>query len=98
MACCADGVECPMHKSDSSTPGSRAISQTEADSCCASSETPESGPSASTFIVTVPLAILTVAAVLPAETPVLALRDSWRQPPLLASPVPKHVLLSVFIV
>src|SRR5687768_7522998 len=55
MACCAEGIECPMHKSDSpDADGQREVTQAQADSCCASSEGSRSGPSAPTFTVTIP--------------------------------------------
>jgi hypothetical protein len=100
MACCAEGAECPMHKSDSSDSHSRrVISQAQADRCCASSEPNTSGPSTPTFAVTFSPAVLSAAIVLPVETPSLVLSEAWRSfRPLRASPVQKHVLLSVFLV
>src|SRR5687767_13879136 len=39
MACCENETACPMHKSDSTEPQPhRAMSQAQADSCCAASE------------------------------------------------------------
>ena len=99
MACCVEGGSCPMHKSD--RPGSdsaRVLSQAEADSCCAASESDDSTPSTSTFAMAVPPA--TVAHALFASVPPAALpRDAAREPvPLAGSQVPRHLLLSVFLI
>lgn len=98
MACCSDSA-CPMHKSDS--PGShtqRVVSQADADSCCASAEREAPGPSTPTFAMTISWAVLGAAIILPAYTPALVLGEAWRHlTPIPASPVPKHVLLSVFL-
>jgi hypothetical protein len=100
MACCAEANACPMHKSDSPDSDSqRVISQAQADGCCLSSERQEPGPSTPTFAVTISLAVLGPAIVLPADVPALVLSDAWRTvTPVPASPVPKHVLLAVFLV
>ena len=99
MACCVEGVACPMHKSDStdSTLG-RVVTQADADSCCAASEGDHSTPSVSSFGLTVAVAIVPVT--LPAIEAVISSRPaSWRTvvpPP--ADSVPRHLLLSVFLV
>lgn len=100
MACCAEGGVCPMHKSAShdSTP-QRVITQAQADSCCASSEREEPGPSTPMFAATISSAVLGLAIVLPASVPALVVSDAWRTAvPIRASSIPKHVLLSVFLV
>lgn len=98
MACCSDEASCPMHKSDSPNSYSPTVTQAEADSCCGASEGDQSSQSSSTFASTISLTVLgtprplTTAAdvaVGPTGTAFLAL------PP---SHVPKHVLLSVFLV
>jgi len=44
-------------------------------------------------------AVLGVGVVLPARVPALVLSDAWRtSAPIPIAPVPKHVLLSVFLV
>lgn len=99
MACCRDEAACPMHKSESHHSGARhVVSQAQADSCCAGSERTHS---TTTNPTVVPSGIATLApAALPVVTSpdVPALQD-WRAlVPLPVSPVPKHLLLSVFLV
>jgi len=94
MACCMKGEDCPMHHS---TGPDAAISQAQADSCCASSSARASasvdGPS----------------VVIPGMTPVaIVASDSSAHPSSLqsqrvlvsplASHVPKHLLHSVLLV
>ena len=100
MACCADGAECPMHKGDSHSSGStRVLTQAQADSCCASSEGKSSNQSNPSSVTTITAAVLGVGIVLPANVPALVLSDDWRtSAPIPIARVPKHVLLSVFIV
>ena len=100
MACCADGGECPMHKGDSQRSGSgRVLTQVQADSCCASSEGQRSNQSNPSFVTAITAAVLGVGVVLPANVPALVLSDAWRtSAPTSIAPVPKHVLLSVFLV
>src|SRR5688572_15680058 len=100
MACCADPA-CPMHKSDSSDSDSqREMSQAQADSCCALSESRHSsGSSAPIPVVMISAAVLGPAIMLPANPPMLTLREAWRHiASRRADPVPKYVLLSVFLV
>ena len=100
MACCADGVECPMHKGDSDRSGSeRVLTQAQADSCCAAAEGQSSNQSNPSFVTAITAAVLGVGVVLPPNVPALVLSDGWRPAaPTRAGPVPKHVLLSVFLV
>ena len=100
MACCADGVECPMHKGDSHRSGSaRDITQAQADSCCAAAEGQNSNQSNPSLVTAITVAVLGVGVVLPANVPALVLSDAWRtSAPIPIAPVPKHVLLSVFLV
>ena len=100
MACCADGAECPMHKGDSHHSGSEhALTQAQADSCCASSEGKNSNESSPSFVAAITAAVLGTGTVLPANVPALVLSDAWRtSAPIRIAPVPKHVLLSVFLV
>ena len=100
MACCAEGGNCPMHKGDSHSSGSeRVLTQAQADSCCASSEQENSNQSNPSFVTAITPAVLGVGTVLPASVPALVLSDAWRtSAPLPGAPVPKHVLLSVFLV
>jgi hypothetical protein len=100
MACCAEGGECPMHKRESHDSASgRVLTQIEADACCAASERENSSPSTPTFVAAMSIAVLGPGIVLPASVPALVLSDDWRTySPLRTPPVPKHVLLSVFLV
>ena len=100
MACCADGAECPMHEGDSHRSGSeRVLTQAQADSCCASAEGQNSNQSHPSFVTAISAAVLGVGVALPADVPALVLSDGWRMSaPIPLAPVPKHVLLSVFLV
>ena len=100
MACCLDHDVCPMHGSPKSGSGSASVvTQAQADHCCAASDADDSTPSAgavsgspSAALVTSPLPTLA-----PVTTP--ARRDAWRaHVPLPGAHVPKHVLLSVFLI
>jgi hypothetical protein len=95
MACCTDGAGCPMHKDDTAAPD--VVTQAQADACCASAER-ESSPSAPTFVAAIWLAVLGPGTALPMTVPALVLSDDWRtvSPPR-PVPVPRHVLLSVFL-
>ena len=100
MACCSEGHECPMHKGDSHSSGSeRVLTQAQADSCCASAEGQNSNQSNPSFVTAITAAVLGVGVVLPFNVPALVLSDAWRtSAPIPIGPVPKHVLLSVFLV
>ena len=100
MACCAEGGECPMHKGRSEESGSEQfISQAQADACCAASERDQSSSSNPAPAAAISAAVLGVGVVLPSITPALVLTDGRRTAALLSSPpVPRHVLLSVFLV
>jgi hypothetical protein len=100
MACCAEGGECPMHKGGSDESASeRVITQAQADACCATSERDQSKSSNPTAPTAISGAVLGVGVVLPAITPALVLTDGWRtDTPVPSPPVPRHVLLSVFLV
>jgi len=99
MACCAVGAECPMHKGDSHHSGpERVPTQAQADSCCAAAEGQHSNKSNPSFVTAITAAVLGVGVVLPANVPALVLSDAWRtSEPIPIAPVPKHVLLSVFL-
>lgn len=98
MACCSDDGPCPMHKSELEDGPTRVVSQAEADRCCAASEHEDSTPSPSNagFFLTLAVALSPIPALLPEPEPH---PDIWRASvPLPASHVPKHLLLSVFLV
>lgn len=97
MACCADGA-CPMHTSEPSGGSAPVVSQAEADSCCAASERDSSPPTAPTFALSIGLALVPspVSLAVPAASVRL---DGWRTlVPMPGAPVPKHLLLSVFLI
>ncbi|MQA29002.1 MAG: hypothetical protein GEU82_04060 [Luteitalea sp.] len=101
MDCCSGSGACPMHGSTEPTSGSdRVVTQTQADSCCAASDADDSTPSGRAFspslsAALVPSALSTMAPVTPAP----ASFDAWRtHVPLPVGQVPKHVLLSVFLI
>jgi hypothetical protein len=100
LACCADDQDCPMHKSDHRPSGSsHAVSQADADRCCALSEHDDSLPSSAKVtgafdsLVLIP-SVLPIAFVSP-----LARVDELHEP---ASSPPsgrsRHLLLSVFLI
>jgi hypothetical protein len=99
MACCSEDGPCPMHKSESEDGPTRVVTQVEADRCCAASEREDSTPSQSNagfFFLTLAVALSPIPALLPEPEPQ---PHTWRASvPIPASHVPKHLLLSVFLV
>ena len=97
MACCSEGAECPMHKSDThNSEQSRTQSQTTADNCCAASEK-DSAPLPSPLVLDGAIAL--VASPVQVLAPTTAIQpQSGRTIPLPGAQVPKHLLLSVFLV
>ena len=101
MACCSGSGVCPMHGSTEPSSGSeRVVTQAQADSCCAASDTDDSTPSSGAFSLSLSAALVTSAlsTMAPITAP-LAPFDAWRAYiPLPGGQVPKHVLLSVFLI
>ena len=98
MACCAEGGNCPMHKHESHDSSRRTLSQVEADTCCALSDRENSNPSTPTFVSAISVAVLGAGILLPATVPPLVLSDGWRtDSPIPVTTVPKHILLSAFL-
>jgi hypothetical protein len=98
MACCADEESCPMHQGESGVSG-RQLTQAQADSCCASSEREQSNSSNPTLLAVISSAVLGSGITLPAIAPALVISDGWRTAsPIPKAAVPRHVLLSVFLV
>jgi hypothetical protein len=94
LDCCQDGA-CPLHHHE--TAPRTSVTQSSADDCCALSSSSESRPSAIAFAGTITLAVLrtlppTAVTLAPAPLPV-----SFEAPSPPAH-VPKHLLLSVFLV
>jgi hypothetical protein len=100
MACCAKEADCPLHKGHSHRAGwQRAVTQAQADSCCAAAESRHSNQSSPSFVPAITAAVLGAGVVLPANVPALVLHDAWRRSaPIPTARAPKHVLLSVFLV
>jgi hypothetical protein len=89
-----------MHKGESDESSSqRILTQAQADACCAASEREQSSSSTPTAVTVISAAVLGAGVVLPTLTPPLVLTDRWRTgAPIHSRPVPRHVLLSVFLV
>ena len=101
MACCEEGRNCPMHTRETDDSGSgKVLTQANTDSCCLVSEGRKSNdPQVPTFAAALSFAVLGPGVVLPPSVPALVLSDRWRTVlPIPATPVPRHVLLSVFLV
>src|SRR4051812_15751691 len=100
MACCSADGTCTMHGGESAHSGShRAVTQVQADSCCAASERGQSRESSPAWAAAITSAVLGTPLVLPDRIPALMLSDGWRTAAAIPTrPVPKHVLLSVFLV
>jgi hypothetical protein len=98
--CCSASGDCPMHASTESGAGSERVpTQARADSCCAASDSNDSTPSPAAFSLS--LSGATVASTLAALAPIAAPPsfEAWRtHVPLPVGQVPKHVLLSVFLI
>ena len=96
MACCAEGVACPMHKADRhQSNGKQAITQAEADSCCAASERDTSSSAKGSIVISPALQQTTVALPAADSSRLLISRDPV---PDRAAPVSRHLLNSVFLV
>jgi hypothetical protein len=89
-----------MHKGQSEgTRGTTVITQAQADSCCAASEGERSSKSNPSTVTPISIAVLGAGVVLPVPVPALVLSDAWRATaPIPIAAIPKHVLLSVFLV
>src|SRR5262245_9730356 len=99
MACCAQEEQCPMHAGDSG-PGTshRIVTQTDADDCCAVSGTAPSTPSGVSQVQAALLAIVSAPAAALLPDPALIVKDHRIPVSIDARPVPRHLLLSVFLV
>jgi hypothetical protein len=100
MACCVEGDDCPMHKGESHVTGSEHMpSQAQADDCCAASERHQSSQTDPVLAAANSGAVLGAGVVVPVSIPALVLSDGWRtDAPIRTSPVPRHILLSIFLV
>jgi hypothetical protein len=98
MACCSESGACPMHAADRHSSSDSPVTQAEADRCCAASETDDAAPSAPVLVLSISLAV--EQSPVPFAAPAATLRPiRWRSTaPALASRLPRHLLLSVFLV
>lgn len=98
MACCAQAQQCPMHQGTNASVSHRPVTQEQADTCCALSERVPSTPFSSSQIAPITLAVVSAPASV--VLPDLARLPSGCQAlvPITVSPVPRHLLLSVFLV
>ena len=99
MECCTKGTDCPMHKSEShGSDAMHSVTQAQADTCCAASSNRTQSPTGvAIFTLSNAVALpAVVSLVVPIAAPAL---EEWRAlVPLPRSRVPKHLLLSVFLV
>jgi hypothetical protein len=100
MACCLDGDTCPMHKGESHhSHSARVVTQAQADTCCAASEHRQSNQSPTTFVGFISSTVLGPGVIVPSPVPALVVRSAWRtSAPIPLGSIPRHVLLSVFLV
>lgn len=101
IACCSSSGDCPMHGSAEPGAGSkRVVTQAQADDCCAVSGTHNSTPSPGAFSLSLSAALVTstLSTLAPIAAPPASF-EAWRtHVPLPVGQVPKHVLLSVFLI
>ena len=101
LDCCSGSGDCPMHGStELGAEAERVVTQAQADSCCAASDTNDSTPSEGAFSLSVSAVLVTspLSSAAPITTPPASI-DAWRtHVSLHLSQVPKHVLLSVFLI
>jgi hypothetical protein len=101
IACCSSDGTCPMHGSTAPGSGSESgVTQAQADSCCAASAPDDSTPSSGAFSLSLSTALVNSAqSTLAPDTTPPASFDAWRtHVPLPLGQVPKHLLLSVFLI
>ena len=99
MACCASGESCAMDHSEDDGNAARAVTQSQADACCASSEPDGSTPSAAPAASAITVAVLGLGVVVPPSPPVDRFHpESFTDPPAVATAVARHVLLTVFLI
>jgi hypothetical protein len=98
MSCCVRKAMCAMHK-PARDGSAMTVSQADADTCCAASDRPETAPASVTVVAAPPLVpVLALFAEPPAVVPLTA-ADWHGPPPLVASRrLPRHLLLSVFLI
>jgi hypothetical protein len=98
MSCCDRMAMCPMRKpvGDRSAPR---VGQNEADTCCAAADRPETTPSSVTVVAAPPVVAVLALFAEPSTGLPVTMADWHGPPPLLASrQLPRHLLLSVFLI
>jgi hypothetical protein len=100
LTCCSDDDSCPMHPADAHGSGIlQGRTQPQADTCCASSEQQPSAPSGAASVTVITHAVVDPWILVAAAVPALVLTDGWRiDAPAPRAAIPKHLLLSVFLV
>ena len=96
MACCVEGVECSMHTSENRGGiETRAVTQADADSCCAASEQDDASPTANWLVAAAqPQATDSILLLPPTPAPMA----QYRRAPDRIFDVSRNVLLSVFLI
>lgn len=99
MACCTDEGTCPMHTAKTARhDASHALSQAEADLCCAASERDDSAPAPLKLAAaaSAPIALEPLSVVMPENA---GRADLWRTSvPIPPARIPRHLLFSVLLV
>jgi hypothetical protein len=98
MACCTKRSACAMRRGTADSKATR-VTQAQADACCATADRPESTPSSTAIVVHPPL--VSVAALVVALASTTTLEPEWgsaTSPPGFRIGVPRHLLLSVFLI
>ena len=100
MACCTGKDTCPMHGGAThNSESNHQPSQSQADQCCVASDRDTPNQSMPMTVAGAATPVLGTSVMLPLQVPVLVRTDAWRTTtPLLATPVPRHLLLAVFLV
>jgi hypothetical protein len=99
LACCSGTGACPMHEEHSHQSSPPSATRSHADDCCAASERRHSDQPGLSVVAAISAAALTSVIGLPASGLATELTDRWRRiAPIPARAVPRHVLLSVFLV
>jgi hypothetical protein len=100
MACCAENDPCPMHDgAGSNSTSHHEPSQSQADQCCVASERDTRHQSMPISFGVLPIPVVDASVLLPLDVPALVRTDAWRMStPVLVMPVPRHLLLAVFLV
>ena len=99
MACCKSGESCPMAHSEGDGDETPALTQAQADACCASAEPDGSTPSTVLAASAITVAVLGLGIVVPPPARIDRFHPaSFVDPPNAATAVARHVLLTVFLI